>query len=245
MVLQDFALRLAVALALGAMIGVERQWRQRMAGLRTAALVSTGSALFVTMSLSMADTSAAGRIAAQVVSGIGFLGAGVILRDGLNVRGLNTAATLWCAAAVGTLAGYGLLVEGAIGSVMVLGANILLRPIARKINAAPDAREPECRFRVRLLCRRVDEAPMRLLLLQHMRGGALALLALHSEDLPNTDRVSIEAELRSTLRNVEAVESIVARLSMEPTVQAISWELEEESEKQSKETPISKLVSAA
>ena len=89
-----FAFRLAVALLCGVVIGVERQYRQRTAGLRTSALAATGSALFV---LVTALTSTDSRVAAQVVSGVGFLCAGVIIRDGLTVRGLNTAGTLWCA----------------------------------------------------------------------------------------------------------------------------------------------------
>ncbi|PLK80960.1 magnesium transport protein MgtC, partial [Klebsiella pneumoniae] len=88
---------LLAAMLLGALIGAERQWRQRMAGLRTNALVATGAAVFILSAMS-ASPDSPGRIAAQIVSGIGFLGAGVIMRDGMNVRGLNTAATLWCSA---------------------------------------------------------------------------------------------------------------------------------------------------
>src|SRR5580693_4060214 len=104
--LQDIALRLGAALLIGAVIGFERQWRQRMAGLRTNALVSLGAAGFVVLSQTL-SASGGTQIAAQVVSGIGFLGAGVILREGINIRGLNTAATLWCSAMVGIFAGAG------------------------------------------------------------------------------------------------------------------------------------------
>lgn len=93
MVVFDFALRVAAALTLGAMIGAERQLRQRLAGLRTNALVSVGASLFVMVSVLEGDSAGHMRIAAQVVSGIGFLGAGVIMREGMTVRGLNTAAT--------------------------------------------------------------------------------------------------------------------------------------------------------
>lgn len=99
-----FILHLTLAVALGAIIGAERQWRQRMAGLRTNALVATGAAIFILSSVSTSPDSP-GRIAAQIVSGIGFLGAGVIMRQGMNISGLNTAATLWCSAGVGVLAG--------------------------------------------------------------------------------------------------------------------------------------------
>jgi putative Mg2+ transporter-C (MgtC) family protein len=105
--LGDPALRPAAALLLGCAIGFERQWNQKMAGLRTNALVALGASGFVVFSGLVGEGDPT-RIAAQVVTGIGFLGAGVILREGINVHGLNTAATLWCSAMVGTLAGAGL-----------------------------------------------------------------------------------------------------------------------------------------
>ncbi len=130
-----FLLRVAVALVLGALIGAERQLRQRLTGLRTNALVSTGACLFVLMTQGVPGLAGdASRIAAYVVSGIGFLGGGVIMRDGLNVRGLNTAATLWCTAAIGVLCSMGLLLEATLGSLVVLCANILLRDIAQRLN---------------------------------------------------------------------------------------------------------------
>jgi putative Mg2+ transporter-C (MgtC) family protein len=131
MTLLDFSLRLGVALLLGSIIGIERQYRQRMAGLRTNALVSIGASLFVMLSpLGFAGDPT--RIAAQVVSGIGFLAGGVIFREGLSVRGLNTAATLWATAAVGTLAGFGFLMQATVGAIAVMAANVLLRPVVQR-----------------------------------------------------------------------------------------------------------------
>src|SRR6478672_1946527 len=112
----EMLLRLGAGIGLGTVIGLERQYRARLAGLRTNALVAVGATLFVLLSahgfggLTTSGDADPTRVAAQIVSGIGFLGAGVIMRDGLNVRGLNTAATLWCSAAVGSLAGAGLYV---------------------------------------------------------------------------------------------------------------------------------------
>jgi len=108
-------------------IGVERQLRNHEAGLKTNALVAAGSALFVMMARTFGEPD---RIVAQILPGIGFLGAGMILRDGIHVRGLNTAATLSCSAAVGTLAGVGALSSSAMAAVVVLAANIGLRVVA-------------------------------------------------------------------------------------------------------------------
>src|ERR1700761_2876399 len=106
--IEQTAFNLGVATLLGACIGFERQWRQRMAGLRTNTLVAIGAASFVIFASLVPGEGSPTRVAAQVVSGIGFLGAGIIVREGFNITGLNTAATLWCSAAVGVLAGEGL-----------------------------------------------------------------------------------------------------------------------------------------
>ena len=90
----DFAIRMFAALFLGAAIGLERQWRQRMTGLRTNGLVAVGAAMFIMMGGLISGDGSQGRVAAYVVSGIGFLGGGVILKDGFNIRGMNTAAIL-------------------------------------------------------------------------------------------------------------------------------------------------------
>lgn len=132
----EFSARLGFALLLGGMVGLERQWRQRGAGLGTNALVSMGAALFVMLSVMTPGDSSPTRIAAHVVSGIGFLGEGVILHKGSTVRGLDTAATLWCAAALGCLCGAGFQQQAFIGSLAILVSNILLRPLVNQINKA-------------------------------------------------------------------------------------------------------------
>src|SRR5579863_10441328 len=126
----QFAIQLFTALLLGALVGLERQWRQRMAGARTNALVAAGASAFVMAgTLFGRDPSAAGRMASYVVSGVGFLGAGVIFKDGANVRGLNTAATIWCSAAIGALCGLGALNLALMLAAAVLFANMGLRPL--------------------------------------------------------------------------------------------------------------------
>ena len=112
---------------MGIAIGLERQWRQHPAGLRTNALVALGAALFVSLSLLVPDEGSKTRIASYVVSGLGFLGGGVILREGLNVKGLNTAATIWCSGAVGSLCGSDLVGHAALGTFVILFAHLSLR----------------------------------------------------------------------------------------------------------------------
>jgi putative Mg2+ transporter-C (MgtC) family protein len=137
---------LGTAFVLGSMIGIERQLRQRNAGLRTLTLVAVGAAAFVHLGSRLLEAEGEIRIIAYVVSGIGFLGAGVIMKEGAQIRGLNTAATLWSTAAVGAFAGAGLLVESAIVAAFVLGSNTLLRPLVNALAAAQLAPEKLRRF---------------------------------------------------------------------------------------------------
>ena len=222
----DFAIRLLAALGLGGAIGLERQWRQRMTGLRTNSLVAMGSAMFVMMGVLIGGADSQSRIASYVVSGIGFLGGGVILRDGLNVRGLNTAATLWCTAAVGSLAGSGFLMLSVAGTLGVLVINLFLRPLAYKINRASiEPAEQEILYRFRCTCRAQEEAHIRALLLQNVGRTPLALIALHSRDHEAGDRMDVQADLKVIGRKDEYLEQIVTRLSLEPSVTAISWKV--------------------
>lgn len=132
MVLTDYMIRMLCAFLTGAAIGVERQYKQHNAGLRTNILVSIGAAAFTVISYSLTRGSGdPSRVAAQIVSGIGFLGGGLILKDGFNVRGLNTAATIWCSAACGTLSGVGMYAEAFILVACVLVTHCLFRPLCR------------------------------------------------------------------------------------------------------------------
>ena len=124
-----FALRLLVGFILAMGIGIERQWLKSRAVLKTNVLVTLGAAMFVMLSIMTPGDSSPTRIASQIVSGVGFLGGGVILREGASVRGINTAATLWCSAAIGTLVGSGYLVQAYLSTFAVVGANLLLRPL--------------------------------------------------------------------------------------------------------------------
>ena len=231
MMWHHFAIRLGLALILGAFIGAERQWRQRMAGLRTNALVAAGAAMFVMLTaLTTRAADDSFRIAGQVVSGIGFLGAGVILRNGLTITGLNTAATLWCSAAIGTLAGYGLYGSAVTGAIVVIAANVCLRPIGKVLNRGQGASEMEITYLFRIVAKTDQEAHMRVLLLNSIGGQPLLLKSLKSDDVEHTDKVEIQAVLSSTGRQNLLLEQIVSRLSLEPSVSGVSWAILAETE---------------
>ncbi|MBR1218734.1 MgtC/SapB family protein [Bradyrhizobium sp. U87765 SZCCT0131] len=140
----DTLVSLTVAFVLGTLIGAERQYRLRTAGLRTNVLVAVAAAAFVDLAMQLDGAEGAVRVIAYVVSGIGFLGAGVIMKEGTNVRGLNTAATLWSCAAVGSCAGADLAAQAVALTAFVLAGNTLLRPLVNFINRIPlDERSSE------------------------------------------------------------------------------------------------------
>ncbi len=130
----EFLARLGVAALLGIAIGFERQWRQRATGLHTSSLVAIGAALFALLdsTIGAGDTT---RIVAGIVTGVGFIAGGVILRSGANITGLNSAATIWATAAVGALAGFGFWAEAAAGAVAIIFINLVLQPLSDAIDA--------------------------------------------------------------------------------------------------------------
>lgn len=221
----QFVLRLGAAVLAGALIGFERQWRSRGAGLRTNTLVATGAAMFVLIAQMTPHESSPTRITSYVVSGIGFLGAGVIISDGVSVRGMNTAATLWCAAAAGALAASGFVWQAGVATAAILAINILLRPLGRRIDRQPldEDTEIETIYRFRATTRDQSEAHVRALLLQSISGHGYQLRALESADIDGTDLVEVRAELATIGRNDEQIEAAAGRLGLEPNVTSVRW----------------------
>jgi len=217
--------RLGLAVLLGSAIGFERQWHQKMAGLRTNALVALGSCGFVVFSAMVGEGDPT-RVAAQVVTGIGFLGAGIILREGINIHGLNTAATLWCSGMVGTFAGGGFWAPSLAAAGFVVLTNLLLRPLVRRLNKrVPMFPDAETHYTVEITCKGVEEAHTRSLLLHALSQAGLGLRGIDSEDIPDTSKVSVTAQAVASQRSDAALEQIVGRLSLEPHVTAATWQV--------------------
>ena len=204
------------------MIGLERQWRHRMAGTRTNALVAAGAAAFVMAgSLIPGDASGQARVASYVVSGIGFLGAGVIFKEGASVQGLNTAATIWCSAAVGTLAGMGYPLYSAWTAAAVLLTNITLRPLTYKLR--PELKPQETDYQFELVCATQDEAHLRALLLNSIDRRRVTLHALTAEAIDHAKSVRVSAKFKAPCRDDQCLEQLVSRFSLEGGVTSVSW----------------------
>lgn len=216
-------MNLTIALSLGMMIGIERQVRQRHTGLNTHALVSLGAAAFTSLAGLMPGEVNV-RMGAQVVTGIGFLGAGLIMRDGLNVRGLAGAATIWATGAVGTLAGYGFILEAVETTAFVLLVNLAAPRLSRLVDRlAPDDDLSDCYYIIELKCAARDEAAVRARLLHAINENQLRLQSLESHALKPPGAVEVEAIIYSTHKVDLAVEQMVGALSLSPDIFSARW----------------------
>ncbi|CEJ13057.1 MgtC/SapB family protein [Phreatobacter sp. AB_2022a] len=214
---------LTTAFVLGTAIGAERQYRQRTAGLRTAVLVAVGAAAFVDLGMRLEGTRGAIQVTAYVVSGIGFLGAGVIMKEGMNVRGLNTAATLWCSAAVGAFAGADLPAEAVLLAIIVLAGNTLLRPLVNAINRWPiDETQTEANYEVRVTvpAERLDQA--RELVTELLEKAHYPPREIDTVTRAD-DRVEVVAGLSSTAVEPAELDAVAAQLEAQPFVMHATW----------------------
>lgn len=222
----DLLGRVGLATLLGIAIGAERQWRSRMAGLQTMALVSMGSALFLILSAySFVDEGDRLRVAAQIVSGIGFLGAGVIMKQGLSVTGLNTAATLWSTAAVGALAGAWMWREAIAGAAIIVAANGFLSPLAGVMDRKSlSGREtPPADYVFEVTCSSESEGDVRALILPALRHPGIQLKSLRSFPSTTPSEVQLRAEMTAKARDDTTFEDAVNTLGMDPRVTSVRW----------------------
>lgn len=217
------AVCLLAAFVLGTLIGAERQYRQRSAGLRTNALVALGAAAFVDLGMRAAGPGST-QVMAYVVSGIGFLGAGAIMKEGVNVRGLNTAATLWCSAAVGAAAGSGFLAEAALLTALVIAGNTLLRPLVNAINRIPlDEQASEATYEVRLTAAPDHAAEAREALIEALEGAHYPVSEVETIERGD-DLVDVVATLVSTSVVARELDAVTERMEKEPGVEHATWE---------------------
>lgn len=221
--LLDLTIGILIAFVLATLIGAERQWRQRSAGLRTNMLVSVGAAAFVSLGMRINGQAGATQIAAYVVSGIGFLGAGVILKEGARVSGLNTAATLWCSAAVGALSGVGLAAEAAMLTVLILAGNTLLRPLANAINRAPvDELQSEAIYEVHVVTQPDTVGEVRDLLADTLDKASYPIRQIEVAER-SPEATELIATLISTAVDPVELDAVASVLEQSPLVSFASW----------------------
>ena len=223
--LLDSLVSLLAAFVLGSLIGVERQYRQRGGGLRTHVLVAVGAATFVDIGQHLNGNAGATQIIAYVVSGVGFLGAGVIMKQGSNVWGLNTAATLWCSAAVGACAGADLAFEAILLTAFVLAGNTLLRPLVNAINRAPiNQGATEAIYEVRVATRAPNIDAARELLSETLDRASYPFQDIEIMEREAGD-VELVATLLSTTANSKELDQIISRLESNALIENATWNL--------------------
>ncbi len=222
----DFLIRILAALLLSFAVGLERQWRRRAIGLRTNVLVCLGAFLFAHLAVSLDSDDL--KMAAQVVSGIGFLGAGVILKDGLNIRGLNTAATLWCSAALGVLCAYGFILEAVIGTFFILLANILLRYITRRLMKQSLKHMKD--YVINVVTSKDKELILRTTLIQSISDEAISISGLETKE-ENNERVQIIIYISMDNKSEETLKHLITRFTMEPEVFYVGYKVDNEKNK--------------
>ncbi|KAB7768765.1 MgtC/SapB family protein [Xanthomonas maliensis] len=225
--LLDTLVSLSAAFVLGAIIGFERQVRQRTAGLRTNTLVAVGAAIFVSLGDRLFELhggpQGAVQVVAYVVSGIGFLGAGAIMKEGANVTGLNTAATLWGSGAVGACAGAGLVAEAVLAAAFVLLSNTLLRPMANRINRnPPKASSIEATYVVYVICVRAVHGEMRERLIELLEAAQYPAREVDQHAFGHED-VEIAATLYATAVRADELDAVIQALEGEAGVQQAFW----------------------
>ncbi len=214
-----FFIRIIACFILSILIGLERQCRHRMVGLRTNVLVSLGAFLFVCVSFGVQGNDNT-RIAAQVVSGIGFLGAGVILRDGNKIKGLNTAATLWCVSAIGVLTASGMIAEASVGTALVLASNIFLRILSMGImDRVRKYQKEKCVLHI--TCNKDIEIVVRTSLAKAIERKNLSLQSLEKNEVTQSE-VKLKAVIITSRPSV--IEDVVKNIIAESGVSSISWE---------------------
>lgn len=215
--------RLLVAMILGAVIGAERQWRQRAAGMRTNTLVCFGAAAFVDLGSTIGGLHTT-NVIAYVVSGVGFLGAGAIMKEGGSIRGLNTAATLWCSAAVGACAGAGEMLDAVFVTLLLLTINLALRRFSLYLDKHSLSRtRMEGIYRLLISCPRPREQVVSALIMRALAARPLTLREMRTEETEESDEVLMQLIVESPNRNKPLVEKLASELKVDSDVTAVEW----------------------
>jgi putative Mg2+ transporter-C (MgtC) family protein len=175
--------------------------------------------------MQLADADGAVRVIAYVVSGIGFLGAGVIMKEGMNVRGLNTAATLWGSAAVGCCAGADMLAQAVTLTAFVLAGNTLLRPLVNAINRSPlDERASEATYEIRLTVDTSSIDSVRDLMVEKLEAAKYPVSDVNVIERAE-DVAEIVATLVSTAVDAKELDAVTADLARRPGVRHATWDV--------------------
>ena len=219
-----FLSRVGLAMVLGFFIGLERQLTGHPAGIRINVLICMGTSFFTLFPI-LHESEEVYRVGSAIISGVGFLCSGVIFRENGYVRGMNTAATLWCTAAIGILSTDGSPVWSILATSVLIVSNLVLRPLARKLTAIGYSEEQETAYKVSVVCLDDAEPEIRHLLINLNTGKLLFLRYLESGDMVGgkTEVIAEYCSVGRTRRHL--VENIVSAMLRHPKVMSAGWEI--------------------
>lgn len=226
MQLSDFLAHIITSICCGLTIGLERQWRQHPAGLRTNALISLGACLFASLSTLVEHDSSPTRVAGQIVTGVGFLAGGVILRDGLTVKGLTTAATIWCTAAIGTLTGCGFLLYAFISTCCVLFLNFAMHPLGQWVDRATKKwSKPDQRFQLLVTTTTECSSLVRMMIVEYFQAQhSITLQSITQRDGKESGTVQVLGQFAASEKCDDALEGLMGILHLEKGVSEVRWD---------------------
>lgn len=217
----DFLIRLLICFSLSILIGIERQSRNKIVGLRTNILISTGTFFFVSAAF-LFNHLELFRMAAGVISGVGFIGAGLIIKEGCKIKGLDTAITLWTSSSVGLLCGCNLLIEAVYATLMILFANIFIRAIINKINYKNNQSNSKL-FTLKIQYIPSNDINIRQLLINTIKEYNLIITSLDSHLM--THQEIIICNISTNLKNTTILENILQDINKLESVTSIGWSI--------------------
>ena len=232
---EDFAIHLAVATVLGAIIGLERQYTRHAAGILTNLIVCVGAFSFTAFSflVNVTEIKDITRVAAQVVSGIGFLGAGVILREGGNIRGLNTAATVWASGAVGILCCLDNMLYATMVAAAIVVLHLVLHPLSHKLDKLrrydQKDKNAEALYKISVVCPEEQELEMRKHIMKIITEEPDALL--HNLETVNTsdeNNRKIRAYITTRTNDDSLIENLLTKVGKNESIISAGWKIEHE-----------------
>jgi putative Mg2+ transporter-C (MgtC) family protein len=220
-----YLLNMLTAVVCGLLIGLERQWRQHPAGLRTNGLIALGACLFASLALLIEKDNSPTRVAAQIVTGLGFLGGGVILRDGMNVKGLTTAATIWCTGAIGTLAGVGFSGLAWLSTMLVLFINVVMHPLSNWVDRlSTKNRHQPFRYQIMVECEKEHSGNVRVLIAEYFQAHEKLLLQSIMQKNGGEGDVQIVGQFQTGDKCDDYLERLMSVLQLEKGVMGVHWE---------------------
>lgn len=220
----DFVLRICFAIISGFLIGLERQLTGHPAGIRINVLICMGSSFFTLFPM-LYSSEQVFRVGSSIIAGVGFLCSGVIFKEGASVRGMNTAATLWCTSSIGILASTGRYLFAGSATALLIISNLILRPLAQKISHISYGDEIEKQYRIAVTCLENMEHQIRLLIINSNPCKTLYLNNLNSSDVIG-DKVEIVAEYYSVGKSKNNIlENIVGEILKIDEVVEAGWEV--------------------